>query len=193
MGSTKRKSVGKESLMEIRTKRQFYELWSAGVLGNKLRTWELLTQAMKANLDRYALREQGKAGGGLHIFYSRDELPNSYCAWIREGRKFFIAETAEDEFQILQGEVCRTFRGWEGTLGQTKLPMREAMAQGLLIPRSGAETRWLLRNHLDPSSLDDLDDLLDLYPDAVIEFTAFSKDIGMIPNRNTVMWEVRNY
>ncbi len=193
MGTTKRESVGEESLMEIRTKQEFYRLWSAGVLGNKLRTWTNLQEALDAGLQRYALRESGKAGGGLHTFHDRYALPSWAKKWTDEGRKFFIAETAEDEYQTLQGEICRTFRGWEGTIGSTKLPMREAMTRGLLTPRSGAEVRYLLRLSMDASSLDDLDDLLDLYPDSTIEFTTFSKDVGLIPNRNTLIWEVRNF
>lgn len=46
---------------------------------------------------------------------------------------------------------------------------------------------------MDPSSQQDLDDLLDLYPDATIEFTCYDIDLGVIPNRNTIFWEVRNY
>jgi len=50
-----------------------------------------------------------------------------------------------------------------------------------------------LDRFMDPSSRDDLEQLFDLYPDATVEFTCYQMDLGTIPRRNTIFWEVRNY
>lgn len=72
-------------------------------------------------------------------------------------------------------------------------PMRETLKQGWHRHRGYLETKVLLDRYLDPSSRDDLDALLELYPDATIELTAFDIDTGVIPGRNTIFWEVRDY
>lgn len=51
----------------------------------------------------------------------------------------------------------------------------------------------MLRYYLDPSSFSDLEVLLDNYPGHVVELGAYSTHVGLIPHRNTVVWEVRNY
>jgi hypothetical protein len=72
-------------------------------------------------------------------------------------------------------------------------PMRQSIARGLHQHRGYLETRMLLARYMDPSSRDDLDALLDLYPDASIEFTCFSVNVGVFPARNTIFWETRDY
>lgn len=41
--------------------------------------------------------------------------------------------------------------------------------------------------------MDDVEILLELYPDATIELAAYPYTLGKIPGRNTVIWEVRDY
>jgi hypothetical protein len=117
--------------------------------------------------------------------------------WTAAGRKFIMDSAtypADDSMITLQGEVCRTYRGLEGTMGYCSgYSMRAAMAAGLLQPRSGSEVLALLDRWMDPSSQDDLRDLLDLYPEATVEFTCFTIDTGVIPGRNTLFWECRSY
>jgi len=71
--------------------------------------------------------------------------------------------------------------------------MRITMANGWHQHRGPLETKMLLRRFVDPSSRDDIDALFDTYPDATIEFTSFSCNTGVLPRRNTIIWEVRNY
>lgn len=101
---------------------------------------------------------------------------------------------APDHKRTLQGEVCRTERGLQGFLEiGGHLPMRQAMAAGLMKHYGYLQTKLLLDRYMDPSSRDDLDALLERYPDAAIEFTCFSVNAGVFPNRNCIFWEVRNY
>jgi hypothetical protein len=101
---------------------------------------------------------------------------------------------APDDKCTLQGEVCRTIRGLESYLEVGGgLPMRQAMAAGHMKHRGYLETKVLLERYMDASSRDDLDALLELYPDHTVEFSCFSVDVGVFPNRNTLFWETRLY
>jgi hypothetical protein len=44
-----------------------------------------------------------------------------------------------------------------------------------------------------PASYGDLQELLERFPDWVIEFATYSCEVGCIARRNTVFWEIRNY
>jgi hypothetical protein len=66
------------------------------------------------------------------------------------------------------------------------------------MPTYGKHWRGLaglmvLRRHLNPSSLADLDVLRERYPGAVVELSACDRSIGRVPGRNAVVWEVRHY
>jgi hypothetical protein len=181
--------------MHIRSKAEFFRLWNAGALGYKLRTWDTLDafQQEPSPPPIVGFRQVGQAGGGAFaICESPTQIAATAAAWTLLGRKYMICEAAPDEHGTLQGEVMYGTRGWEGTLGLSRgLRMRDAIAKGLLLPRSPAATRFLLRTYMSPASLDDFDALMDLYPDSVVEFTCYDWDFGR--GRNTIFWEVRNY
>lgn len=191
-------------MAEIRSKRQFFELWEAGVLGNRTRLWrdpELAREwAFKESNQRGKVMEIGfreiRVGAGAGKW---EKVPWYFVLatanqWEREGRRYILDDTCPNELTTLCGEICRTFRGLEGTLAvEPWCGMRDAIKRGLLLPRSGATVLALLDRYMDPSSRDDLQDLLDLYPDAVVEFSCFTVDVGVLPNRNTIFWETRNY
>lgn len=51
--------------------------------------------------------------------------------------------------------------------------------------------RGVLGRCLTPADRDDLYELLELYPNHVIEFSATNLYIGTLPNRSMIIWEVR--
>lgn len=180
--------------MKITSKAQFFRLWKAGVLGNRTNLWERPEDAVASRAPLIGFREIGKSGGGSWTRVSRDQVYETAQQWRRLGRKFICDDGAPDESRVLQGEICRTIRGLEGFLDVGgRLPMRQAIAAGHMRPCTGATILALLDKFMDPSSRDDLFDLLDLYPDATIEFSCFTVDVGVFPNRATMFWEVRNY
>jgi hypothetical protein len=175
--------------VEIRKKTEFFRLWTAGALGHRLRIW---TDPQQVDADHVGFRQVGPAGGGRFEVVARDQISNTATRWCRDGLSFVICEVAPDDRCTLQGEVSHGIGGWCGTLGLShRLRMRDAFAVGHIIPRSPCVTRHLLRTYCSPASLDDLDALLDLYPDAVIELSCYDVDFGR--GRNTIFWEVRNY
>lgn len=179
--------------MEIRSKARFFELWEAGLLGNRPNLWRDPQKAWAAQPKTVGFRELGRAGGGAwtRVYDMQKDFWLTVKCW--EGRNYVMDDGCPDHKQTLQGEVCRTFRGLEGFMGSSTFPMRKAAELGILRHRSPAETTVLLRDYMDASSRDDLEMLLELYPDAAVEFTCFSVNVGVIPGRNTLIWEIRNY
>lgn len=214
--------------MEIRSKRKFYELWRAGVLGNRTLLFDTVWEALewRPRLNRIGFREIGKPRGaaGAWTLANREDAVAVYTEWKAAGRTFIMDGSVPNHRATLQGELVRTEAGLTGFLCERRRistrdwleyareqcnphvvaftedpclaglpPMRKTMAMGWHRHTSYLETRLLLDRYMDPSSRDDVDALLDLYPDAAIEFTAFSVNVGLFPGRNVVFWETRNY
>lgn len=94
----------------------------------------------------------------------------------------------------MQGELSRWPTGWrlEAVVGKDAPGiLRYAMAKASVY--SGLVARHILECHLWPSSYEDLLALFELYPDSVVELSACSFEVGTVPGRNTIIWEVRNY
>jgi hypothetical protein len=180
--------------MIIQSKAEFYNLWKMGILGNRTRLWTNVVEAVKSGCPRIGFREIGQTGGGAWELVERKDAFVTATRWEQLGRRFIMDDGAPNYLSTLVGEVTRTYRGWEGTLAvEPWCSMRDAMRRGLLLPRSSSVILYLLNKYMDPSSIDDLRDLLDLYPEATVEFSCFTIDVGNIPGRSTLFWEVRNY
>lgn len=92
---------------------------------------------------------------------------------------------------------CNAIRTENGLLVEAVLDpergvsWRKAMLSPVSFYRTDAVT--LLRSILNANSYDDVSDLLDRYPDHVVEFSALDSCFGLIPHRNHIVWEVRKY
>lgn len=180
--------------MIIRNKAEFFRLWEAGVLGNRTNLWRDPQEAYDSGVVQIGFRQIGATGGGAWERVDREQVFECANRWRRAGRNFIMDDGCPDDKRTLQGEVCRTYKGLEGFLDvKGLLSMRQAIAAGHMRHCSPTLVRALLNKFMDPSSHDDLDALLDLFPDAAIEFTCFSVNVGVFPGRNTLFWETRNY
>lgn len=225
--------------MRINSKRQFFELWEAGVLGNRTALYRTKEQVREAilygRIQQVGFREIGRTGGGAWTRVTRSEFSANgqrpfvlvnkwfigrvneiFDEWTVLGRTFLMDNGVPNDKTTMQGEVVRTYRGLESflcvrdvllrnqamwnasssltySLGPGLPPMRQTIAAGLHRHRGEVETNVLLDRYMDPSSRDDLRDIMDLYPDAAVEFTCFSVNVGNLRARNTIFWEVRNY
>jgi hypothetical protein len=182
-------------MAQIRTKTEFFQLWEAGVLGNKLRTWRDPEEAVASGCPIIGFRQIGVAGGGKLAIVPAAQVQDIAQQWRAEGLRWMLCEAAPDEHATIQGEVCRGLGGWQGLLGLVVngKRMRDSMRDGDLKPVAGVQVVDLLNRYMDPASRWDLDQLLDLYPDATVEFTCYTKEVGFLPSRNTIMWECRDY
>lgn len=182
--------------MKIVSKLQFFEMWEAGLLGNRTHLFRDPEAAFRSAFPLIGFR-QLTAGGGLWERVPREHVLVTAERWKARGVPFIMdsgIHPATDADITLQGEICRTVRGLEGFIGVTPgHHMRSAMKNGLLHSYSGAMVQVILPHYMDPSSQDDLEELLRSYPDATIEFTCFRCDVGVFPHRNTLFWEVRDY
>lgn len=149
-----------------------------GHFGNRIRSWSTQKELLASTYR------------GLVV--ARSKLPGGKCDY---GVVFDIAanEVCPDQHLILQGEITRsTYHGYSLFCSTALLPMRQALAvygkqyyalQALELIRQAASLR----------SMTMLEDLLDLYDDAVIEFSCYDHCLGNIPGHNILIWEVRNY
>lgn len=188
--------------MEIRSKRQFFALWEAGVLGNRTRLWrdpeeayrEAFLEMKLHDVGFRELRKAGSTGAGAWCKATHSQFWPTVHEWKRAGRNFIMDDGVPNEKQTLMGEIVRTEKGMEGFITlATPLPMRPAMAAGLMKHRGYLETKLLLAQYMDPSSREDLDEILEMFPDHVVEFSCFSVNVGVFPRRNTIFWECRYY
>lgn len=191
--------------MKILTKAEFFRLWTAGVLGNKLKTWPGTREGLSEFLASghsavVGIRYAATGGGGGRCDYNVEprEVPARLREWSLAGldpNRATICESAPDEFATIQGEVARPFDFLEGFIGLVKngKRMRDSIRDGDLQPCRGVQVVDLLNRFMDASSRDDLDALFELYPDATIEFTCYSCLVGNLPGRNSIIWEVRSY
>jgi hypothetical protein len=171
----------------IRTKREFYRLWNAGLLGNRPRTWHSLMALTSSDFQGEVTIRNAEVPG----WRTQYRVPvNEAILTAPPGSTF--NESAPDLQLTFQGEVTRREGGLYLRFDCTpNLKMKEAMA--CAKDAYGLTAKLLLDRYLWPSSRDDLDALLDLYPDHVIEFSAYDRAVGDRPHRNTLIWEVRAY
>lgn len=176
-------------MAEIRTKAEFYRRWHAGLLGNRPRTWSSPAKlAASGWAGRVGIRSAQKGGPclcHLSVYQALMFAETWPCTPT-------FSEAMPDDLLLLQGEVARLPGGLHLTYSTVRgLTMRKALRRPQRA--AGLEAKLLLDRCLWPSSRDDLAALLDLYPDAVIEFGVHDCAVGVLPNRNAVVWEVRNY
>lgn len=179
--------------MKIQSKRIFYNLWRQNVLGNRPLLFKTAEEAIESGTKLVGIRQIGQPGGRFDLV-PPDQLKAVLSEWEREGRTYSLDGGAPPKRVIFQGEVARTTRGFEAYLAiQPRMAMRPAMQRGLLKPYRGLKILLLMQHYMDANSYEDIRELMDLYPTAVIEFSVFECELGVLPRRNTIIWEVRDY
>jgi hypothetical protein len=183
--------------MKIPSKSEFFRLWELGVLGNRTLLWRSLEDALASGVPKIGFRLTARSAGGSGAWElgTREQAPEIFARWKAAGRDFIMDGSVPNDRSIMQGEVCRGLHGLASycATGHGLPPMRQTMAAGLHQHRGYLETKLLLDRYMDPSSRDDLEMLLELYPDATVELACFDIQTGVFPNRNTIFWEVRDY
>jgi len=179
----------------IRTKRQFVREYQKGTFGNRAPTWNTLAEFQASGYRGLVHIRNRVAGGPTWYDIPAQEVAQTWTDLVRKGIKadsLYLSGMAPHHKGTIQGEIRRDELWLTLTYCSAKLPMRESMANGASTAHGLAAT-MMLRHYMDPASFDWVMDLLDMYPDHVIEFSCFSIPWGTIPNRNTVVWEVRQY
>lgn len=179
----------------VNSKVEFFDLWKRGRFGNRLMGWSNLEE-LKASGYRGKVSVRYKdAGGGFCAYEIPVEQVNTVVSeWLARGAKedlIYFNESAPDDRLVIQGELMRTTQSYCLYYSREKIKMRDAMRNGLHA--YGLEAKMILQSAMTPSSYEDIQELIDLYPSSVIEFGVYERCLGSCNNRNCVIWEVRNY
>lgn len=178
--------------MNVTNKLLMYEMLERGAFGNHLQIFrtegELLSSGFSGPV---GVRCVGKPGSP---FYFHRTVANAVVI-VRELRSKGIdavfQESVLPNHITIQGEVCYVDGLLCLTYSTAKTHMREALKTAKTV--TGFKARSILNTYADPSSMDDIDLILETYKDHVIEFTAFSTCVGCLKGRTVCIWEVRLY
>lgn len=175
----------------ISSKRKFLELYLNDSLGNKFRTWRSLEDFLTSDCQLVGVRSYER--GGPFKMVSRAEIERIVKEWPGE---YYLNEgdyNAQSNATI-QGELLVNENGYNLYIGPANVyKMREMFTHNLAKQYYGLRARLTMKHYMNDNSLDEVDLLLERYPNHVIEFTCYSITLGNLPRRNTIIWEVRNY
>ncbi len=186
--------------MEINTKKKNYTLLKKGILGNTMETFSSLKDVENSGLRWVGARysDRSISGKSFFIITTPDKIRSKVNNFINQGadlNKFIFGETdveVKDKL-LIQGEVGEIYGNFE--LAYSLIPgitNREASNRGYKRV-VGLQARLILKHYMWAADYEWLFKLLDDYSDHIIEFSTFSIPVGKIPNRNTIIWEVRKY
>ena len=167
-------------------KHAFYRNWHRGEFGNTPRTWRSLRELEQSGYQGLLSVRSKTPSGRMETNVSVRE------AMGRRWQDEVFQEKMPDELLVIQGSL-----GYEPTglsleyCLEPNLNFREAMGRSTLA--QGLQATFILKQLVDPPSLDDLYDLIQRYPNAIIEFATFHRNVGVCPHRRTVIFEVREY
>lgn len=180
----------------VLSKKNFYKRWRDMEFGNRGHSWDTLREAMASEVGGlFAIRYKTPGSKWMRYNIPKQDLKAVADEFLADGAKEHLLEYSpmQDDSHIrLQGEVQLDHRGLCLLYSTEKLPMRQALAKS---PRNatGATAASVLRWACDDASFTDISDLLERYPAHVVEFSSYGRSVGVIPNRNTIIWEVRLY
>lgn len=94
-----------------------------------------------------------------------------------------------------EGDVCSRWDGPGLICSGSLKPAPGSWRRHMLAPRlwEGTAATILLRYVLNDNSYDDVQSLIEDYPDHVVELSALDCCVGTKEHRNAVIWEVRKY
>lgn len=180
---------------EVRTKRDGIARWKAGEFGNRLQMWDSFEEFKASGFTgiagyRSRIPDQKRCQTHMTV----DEIEVALKQEVATGAswdEFYIGESPDDNKLLVQGEFFYSLDGPTLFFNTTPgINMRTALKTAQHV--TGVRAIGILRHFLDGSSFDDMMDLTNLYPEAVVEFAAYSIPLGSC-HRNTIVWEVRNF
>lgn len=187
-----------EPVATVNSKSEFFDLWKRGIFGNRLMGWANLDELYASGYrGMFGVRYKDSAGGGGFCKYevTLDQVESVITDWKSKGAKeelIYFSEDAPDEKLLFQGELMMTTQSYCLFYSREKKKMRDALRSSG-THAYGLEAKCILQSGMTASSYDDIQDLLDAYPNSVIEFSVYEHCLGSCNNRNMIIWEVRNY
>lgn len=186
-----------EEVKRILTKKEAYQLYEAGLFGNKAITWNSYKEILKSGWKGLVCMRSKAGTARKNVKYNLNiqDVPAVIEEWNKLGIKeeqIAFNQNMPDKYLTLQGEIMKNENGLFLIYTKVKKPMNLALREKEEYV-FGLSALKILKEYLWPSSFSDIEALLDIYSDSVIEFSAYESAVGNIPGRNAVIWEVRNY
>jgi hypothetical protein len=189
----------------IETKKQMYAALAAGAFGNTIpQYFDVGVWEKSPDHDKYDLWGIRVSSGGGD--------PRMRLNWPREDVARYVRDSdlagnvnispMIDKHAVLRAEVTEITFGdriglyaWYVPPG-SPVPHNDPWRGGFrLFGREafGSAVRVILEHHLWPEDYNNVRRLLRDYPEHVVEFSACDRAVGVMPMRNTIIWEVRRY
>lgn len=181
-------------------KRENWRRASAGLYGNRLRSWDSLAELRASDWTGLVTIRTLIGGGGPCVYDVPADRAGEVCEELGLPEAMLcFNEGADDSRVVVQGEYLndalvldgRTFVG-ALRFSTVRLKMRDAL-RAEERTAYGLAAHGVLRNAMTPSSWADFETLLEQYPGHVLEVSVYSGNIGSIPGRNALVWEIRRY
>jgi hypothetical protein len=180
--------------MKIESKKQFYPLWKGLALGNRIQMFDNIDEFINSKFNGNISIRYREIGSPYKAFYvPADEVLNKVDDFVNHGAiksLFSFNEATPDHRLILQGEV-QYLDKLTLTYNTQQCSMKQAMINPLAA--TGLRAKMMLEYFMNPNSFDMIRDLFEIYCDSVIEFGIYNVNLGVIPNHNVIIWEVRDY
>jgi hypothetical protein len=183
----------------ITDKKRMYDLLAAGLLGNTTPQFfsvaEWKASGDDTRYDWWGVRTL-TPGGPCRL--------NCPTAEVEETAERFARNGHMPNISLMLDRVCRVTLWcdvWDSPTGLVVYGIENPPEGGswrALMPTQGRhwfnlEARMLLKRHLNANSYSDAFELLEMYPDHVLELSSCDRCVGVFPHRNAVHWEVRRY
>jgi hypothetical protein len=180
-------------LKPVTKKHQNYKNAMQGCYGNQPKYWSSLEELYKDNryCDLITLRTLLGGGGPCLYDLPVNQVETAAKSLNVPSKDIYYNESAPDNRVVLQGEYYNR-HDCLFAYSTVKEKMRSALKKEC-INLYGLASKEVLRSYMTPSSYEDFQALLDLYPDHVVELSIYSVCLGNIRGRNTIVWEVRRY
>lgn len=186
-----------QDLIAPTDKADFYARWKAGEFGNRIRIFDTLAD-LRASDYRGPVSVRYKDASSQQFtryLFPQEALDGFILTAVCHGAEeelFTFNEPAPDAMLTMQGEF------YHGTEGYCLFCSTEQTQMRPALTNSGKQFYGLqalgrMKAYCNANSYEMMMELLDKYPEAVIEFSCYSRCLGTIPGLNTVIWEVRNY
>lgn len=195
----------------IESKKEYYELARRHLLGNTIRQWTWDEFVKMLDLDkietfpkRVALRGMTPASKAIQKYDLTLKMAYRRGLTIKVPQnEILVDEQAPDHLSTLKGEVMRDekylYLRYDMTPGARMrtvmdtedftFPVFPPRVRGMMH-LEGIRAVELIRGRMDTIGWEMLNDIFDRYPDAMVEFSCYSKRIGWAQS-NVVFWEVR--
>ena len=182
----------------IKNKYECHTLLNSGLFGNKVDTAssyeEILEKEWKGTV---SIRSRGKRIDRNLVLYNVpiEKIPTELEKLKILGidiDKISFSSTPPDDKLKFQGEIMNSAQGLHLLYSTVKKPMNLALKDEEKII-SGLSAINFLKENFSCASMEDLRELLRIFPNDVIEFSCYSIELGNIDNRNVIVWEVRGY